>query len=87
MVAVDRRTGITIGRLAGASSAGSCCDQAESHHALIPSFEHDFRANASRVCRGGKPVFTVPNHALGWRRAALSRLKLRGGAKWIANYT
>jgi len=28
----------------------------ESHHDLIALFEHDFRANAFRVCREGKPV-------------------------------
>jgi hypothetical protein len=35
----------------------------ESHHDLISLFEHDLRANASRVCREGKPVSTFPDHA------------------------
>jgi hypothetical protein len=36
----------------------------ESHHDLIPLFEHDLRANAFRACREGKPLHTFPEHAL-----------------------
>ena len=40
----------------------------ESHHHLIPLFEHDLRANAFRICREGKPVSTFPDNALAARQ-------------------
>jgi hypothetical protein len=42
----------------------SRCDSAESHHDLIPLFEHDLRANAFRACREAKPVSPFPDRAL-----------------------
>jgi hypothetical protein len=58
----------------------------ESHHDLIPLFEHDLRANAFRVCREGKPVSTFPDHALNaahnrhasyWKAALSGRRRCR----------
>src|SRR5260370_13581571 len=39
-------------------------DRIKSDHALITLFKHDLRANASGVCREGKPFLTFPDHAL-----------------------
>src|SRR5579864_7853057 len=43
----------------------SAWDQAESSSRFRFLFSHDLRANASRVCRDGKPLHAFPDHALG----------------------